>query len=174
MRIVTSHRTNTATIRINGRAISDSRIRRDQTRTVGITAPPPDNIPVRPALPGSRHGLPCADRATWAVTRRAPLPVLADSNDLHGVRPAGLAHRLADGEHDEIAALDLTLFEQQILRGAQDLVAIGALLEIERAHVAVKGHLALRRDLGRQREDRATAVVARNPQRGRARLRQCG
>src|SRR3989441_8502688 len=98
------------------------------------------------------------------------LAMLADADDLHGVGPARLAHRLADGEHDEIATLHLTLFEQQILRGAQDLVAIGALLEIERTHVAVERHLALRRHLGRQREDWAAAVVARDPQRGRARL----
>ena len=51
------------------------------------------------------------------------------------------------------------------------LVAVAALLEVERVHVAVERHLALRRDLRRQRVDRAAAVVARHPQRGRARTR---
>src|SRR5437762_14096098 len=117
MRIVTSHRTNTATIRINGRAISDSRIRRGQTRTVGITAPPPDNISSQTGASRLASRPPCADRATWAVTRRAPLPVLTYPDDLHGVGPARLAHRLADGEDDEIDTMDLAPLVQRLLRG---------------------------------------------------------
>src|SRR5438067_3746688 len=66
---------------------------------------------------------PSVDSAQW---RKSSWPVSAYLHDFHCVRPARFAHRLADGQHDEIAALDLALVEQQFLRGAQHFVAIVA------------------------------------------------
>ena len=55
--------------------------------------------------------------------------MLTDPHDLHRIRAARLAHRLADREHDEVAVADLALRDQQLFGREQHDVAIGALLE---------------------------------------------
>src|SRR5579864_1791823 len=86
-------------------------------------------------------------------------PVLAYAHDLERIRAAGFAHRLADGKHDEVAAVNLTLLQQQAFGGAQDRVAVAALVEEQRPYVAEKRHLSLRRHFGRQRKYWTAAVV---------------
>ena len=41
--------------------------------------------------------------------------MVTDPDDFHRIRAAGLAHRLADRQHNQVAALDVRLREQQIL-----------------------------------------------------------
>src|SRR5437879_11018350 len=50
--------------------------------------------------------------------------MLPDSDDLHGVGPSGLADRLADGEHDQVACLHDFVLDQHVLRLAQQLLAV--------------------------------------------------
>src|SRR5665213_4636733 len=68
--------------------------------------------------------------------------LLADLDDFHRVGAARFAHRLADRHHDQVALLDLAALQQLRFGRAQHLIAVGALLEEERAHVAVECHLA--------------------------------
>src|SRR6266516_2135672 len=63
--------------------------------------------------------------------RPAPLPMFPDADDLERVRPAGLAHRLPVGQHDQVTELNLTLRQQKILGGAQHALAVVALVEVE-------------------------------------------
>ena len=76
-------------------------------------------------------------------------------DDLHRVGAAGLAHRLADGEHDEVAVLaPAPLATSRSSAARSTRVAVVALLEIERVHVAVERHLALRSRPRGERVDR--------------------
>src|SRR3954466_7591395 len=54
------------------------------------------------------------------------LQVFPDLHDLHGVRAAGLADRLADGEDDEVALLHHVILHQHLLGFAQQLLAVVA------------------------------------------------
>src|SRR5438874_4151246 len=102
--ITTSHSTKSPTMKRSGRTIRESTIRRRRWRRV---------IPAR-----------------WAIV----LPVIADADDLEGIGAAGLAHRLAVGQHDHVAELHLALGEQQVFRRPKHAFAIVALFEIERTH----------------------------------------
>src|SRR5689334_23573554 len=96
--------------------------------------------------------------------------VLPDLDDLHGVRAAGLADRLADGEDDDIALLHYLALHQHLLRLAQQLLAVVAdILDHQRRDVAEQRAAVARRRLRGKRVDRHAGVEAAHPERGRTR-----
>ena len=68
--------------------------------------------------------------------------MLADFDDFHGVRAAGLAERLADRQDNVVAMVDRAALEQLVLRHVQRAFRVARALELDRVDAAEQRHAA--------------------------------
>src|SRR6266853_2534396 len=129
-------------------------------------------VPIRPVTPFMMTPSLCSGMTSLP---KLSLPVLPDADDLHRVGPAGLADRLADGEHDEVPLLHDAVPHQDVFGLLQQLFTVVAdVLHHQGIGVAKQRATITRHGLRGERVDRNAAVDARHPQRSRPRLGERG
>ena len=66
--------------------------------------------------------------------------MFSDLDNFHGVRAAGLAKRLADGQHNIVAAMHGAALEQLVFGHVQGPLRVARPLEHDRVNAAKQGH----------------------------------